>query len=169
MLADSSMFYLARRVLITRDFWQGCQQRNFRPGDIGEADETPAWHRGGDRMARVFVSYAHSSDEHRQRVQLFAEDLRRAGLEVHIDSDVALAIGAELAAAPADARQARFHLDDEGKIAGEGLLRFVDAAIGDPKPDELVSEILHDLAGQLSASLDEEIEDEPDVRKRIAA
>jgi hypothetical protein len=86
-----------------------------------------------------------------------------------IDEAVALVIGAELAAAPADVRQARFRLDDDGMIAGEGLLRFVDAAIGDPKPEQLVSEILHDLADQLGVSLDEEIEDQPDVRKRIDA
>lgn len=85
-----------------------------------------------------------------------------------INEAVALAIGAELSAAPADRRQARFRLDDAGQIAGAGLLRFIDAAIGDPHPDELVCQILHDLASQLSVSLDEEIEDEPDVRKRIA-
>ncbi len=86
-----------------------------------------------------------------------------------INEAVALVIGAELSAAPADGRQARFRLDDEGQIAGEGLLRFVDAAIGDPKPEELVCQILHDLAEQLGVSLDNEIEDEPDVRKRITA
>ena len=39
-------------------------------------------------MTRVFVSYAHSSDAHRQRVRSFVEYLRAQQLEVVIDTDV---------------------------------------------------------------------------------
>jgi hypothetical protein len=39
-------------------------------------------------MARVFLSYAHSNDEHRQRVRLFVEYLRAQNLHVVVDTDV---------------------------------------------------------------------------------
>ena len=88
---------------------------------------------------------------------------------VIISEAVALAVGAEMVSAPADGRSPEYSLNDQGKIAGKGLLTFVNAAIGDPNPDELVCGILRDLAEQLSVGLDEEFEDEPDVQKRIAA
>ncbi len=86
-----------------------------------------------------------------------------------IEEAVALEIGAELAAASADGRKAGFSRNDEGRIVGEGLLRFVDCAVGNPNPDAFVCEIFRDLAEQLSVALDDEIDDEPDVRKRIMA
>lgn len=95
-----------------------------------------------------------------------ARQMEQHGVAI-IDEAVALEIGAELAAAPADVRQAGFRLDDSGKIAGDGLLRFVDAAVGNPNPDQLVCDILLDLADQLSVGLDEDIDDEQDTDKRV--
>ncbi|MFT5324873.1 MAG: hypothetical protein ACI8P0_002739 [Planctomycetaceae bacterium] len=101
------------------------------------------------------------------KLQVASQMSKRDG--AFISEPVAQSIGAELVAAPADGRSAEFRLDDNGQISGKGLLRFVDAAVGDPDPGNLVGKILQDLAGQLSVGLDEDIEDEPDVRKRIIA
>ena len=101
------------------------------------------------------------------KVQVASQMGKRDG--AFISESVAQAVSAELVAAPADGRSAEFRLDDNGRISGKGLLRFVDAAIGDPDPDNVVGEILQDLADQLSVGLDEDIEDEPDLRKRIIA
>jgi len=84
-----------------------------------------------------------------------------------IKESVALAVGAELAAAPTDGRRARFRLDDKGRVVGEGLLRIVDTPIGDPDPKAVVAEILADLADQLLVSLDDDLASEKDVIKRI--
>ena len=39
-------------------------------------------------MASVFLSYAHSNNEHRQRVRSFVEYLRAQNLHVVVDTDV---------------------------------------------------------------------------------
>ena len=84
-----------------------------------------------------------------------------------IQESVALAVGAELCAAPADGRRAGFRLDDRGRVVGQGLLRLVDTPIGDPNPSAVVAEILADLADQLSVSLDDGLASEKDVTKQI--
>lgn len=86
-----------------------------------------------------------------------------------ISESVALAVGAELCAASADGRRAGFRLDDHGSVVGEGLLRLVDTPVGDPDPIAVVSEILADLADQLSVGLDDGFDGEKDVAKRIRA
>ena len=80
-----------------------------------------------------------------------------------ITESVALDVGAELAAAPADGRPARFRLSDDGKVIGDGLLRMVDTPIGDPDPHVVVEQILKDLADQLCIILDEDDTGEPDA------
>lgn len=84
-----------------------------------------------------------------------------------ISESVALAVGAELCAAPADGRRAGFRLDDSGRVVGQGLLRLVDTPVGDPNPNVVVAEILMDLADQLSVSLDDGLDSDKDVVKRI--
>ena len=86
-----------------------------------------------------------------------------------IEESVALAVGAELAAAPADGRRAGFRLDDRGRVVGDGLLRLVDTPIGDPDPNAVVLEILADLADQLMVNLDDGNASEKDAAKRIKA
>jgi hypothetical protein len=76
------------------------------------------------------------------------------GRSAIIDEAVALVIGAELVAAPAEGRTARFRLNDQGEIAGKGLLSVVDAAVGNPDPEYQIGEILKDLADQVSVNLD---------------
>lgn len=77
-------------------------------------------------------------------------------------------IAAELAAAPTDGRSPSFLQNDAGDVIGRGRLKFVNQAIGDPSPDAMVAEILHGLADQLSCSFKVDIQDEPDVSKRIS-
>ena len=84
-----------------------------------------------------------------------------------IQESVALAVGAELAAAQADGRRSGFRLDDNGSVVGHGLLRLVDTPIGDPDPRIVVEEILKDLADQLCITLSEEDTSQQEVGKRI--
>jgi hypothetical protein len=84
-----------------------------------------------------------------------------------IQESVALAVGAELAAAQADGRRSGFRLDDRGRVVGNGLLRLVDTPTGDPDPRVVVEEILKDLADQLCVTLSEDDCSQQDVEKRI--
>lgn len=84
-----------------------------------------------------------------------------------IQESVALAVGAELAAAQADGRRNGFRLDDYGRVVGNGLLRLVDTPIGDQDPRVVVEEILKDLADQLCITLSEADCSQRDVDKRI--
>lgn len=84
-----------------------------------------------------------------------------------ISESVALEVGAELAAAPADGRRVGFRISDDGQIIGDGLLRMVDTPTGDPDPNVVVEEILKDLADQLCIILDDDDTNEPDAAKRI--
>ena len=84
-----------------------------------------------------------------------------------IQESVALAVGAELAAAQADGRRSGFRLDDDGRVVGHGLLRLVDTPIGDQDPRIVVQEILKDLADQLCITLSEADFTQQDLDKRI--
>ena len=65
-----------------------------RNGGVRAVD-LPGRSLAGSRMTKVFISYAHSSPEHKQTVSSLVETLRRSGLIVMVDTDVKTPQGPE--------------------------------------------------------------------------